>query len=364
MSSQHSIPPLRDLPRSSLVQRKEHLMAEVARERKPRLALPAFSRRRPRVALIAAAGACGAAGIAAFAISLSGSGPNTSRSPFLAQSLRGPVWSAYPSVANWGGGALSLTCSRIVQVVFGCKGILTVPATSQAQPVAASSSGESVTTVIEGGSVRQQRLLQSIIDGMQPNAIMTLALVSSRAGVTLRMRGMDESAKTLWQESLVAAAFRDRAKAAGGPIGVSLENGDSNGALIPPGPATALPAAKPGDAESARERVQAAAAKTSADLSELVIYQPDGVAVALTLKTGNPAAFLVHEMPAFLADLGDRWQDYDGVFVRLIDDSGATVWETSSVGRTQSGSVGSREDLAGCSPVANWGSTPPPCPEK
>jgi hypothetical protein len=197
---------------------------------------------------------------------------------------------------------------------------------------------------------------------MRPTTIDEIHVVGTGKRLALRMTAT-HSLRTLWEESLVAAAFRDRMNAAGSNVTVALVNGEGSG-VIPPGPAVALAAAKPGEAEAARERFEKAAAKIAVTLDELTIYRPDGIAVAATLKSGDPAAFLVHQMPTFLAALGDRWRDYDGTYIRLVDDSGATVWETSSTGRISSGAVGSREDLAGCSPVANWGPTPPPCPAK
>ena len=171
--------------------------------------------------------------------------------------------------------------------------------------------------------------------------------------------------RSLWEESLVAGAFRDRAQAAGDVVKVLLVNGEASG-VIPPGPATALPRAKPGAAKAARERFESAAAKIGEPLRSLTIYQPDGVAVAATFESSDPASFLVKRMPGFLAALGDRWRDFDGTHIRLTDASGATVWETSSAGRVSEGSVGSREDLAACGPVQSWGSYPgpPPCSAK
>lgn len=131
--------------------------------------------------------------------------------------------------------------------------------------------------------------------------------------------------------------------------------------LIPPGPATPLPAATPQAVATARRTFEEAAAKIGVKLDELTIYEPDGVAASATLRSTAPAGFLKHEMPIFLAAIGDRWSDYDGVYLRVVDGSGSTVWETSTASRIMTGSVGSRVDLAGCSPVANWGGAPRPC---
>jgi hypothetical protein len=45
-------------------------------------------------------------------------------------------------------------------------------------------------------------------------------------------------------------------------------------------------------------------------------------------------------MAKFLDGIGDRWHDYDGVYVRLVDEDGITVWETSTVARTAIGAAG------------------------
>jgi hypothetical protein len=261
----------------------------------------------------------------------------------------------------------SFGCESAVQVIFGCNGIITVPA--PASGAQATHSKAPSTTAIDGGTPAQQALLHSIIDAMQPNTIDKIHIVASGRNIVLRMTPVSlrmtgvHSIRTYWEEALVAAAFRDRTNTGGPKLAVAVENGADRG-VIAPGPASALPTARPEDAKAARQRFKGAAAKIGVSLDELTIYQPDGVAVAATLKSGDPAAFLAHQMPMFLAALGDRWRDYDGTYIRLVDDSRTTVWETSSTGRISSGSVGSRQDLAGCSPVANWGRTPPPCPAK
>jgi hypothetical protein len=42
-------------------------------------------------------------------------------------------------------------------------------------------------------------------------------------------------------------------------------------------------------------------------------------AVAATFESNGPASFLVRKMPAFLAAVRDRWRDYDGTYIGLID---------------------------------------------
>jgi hypothetical protein len=199
---------------------------------------------------------------------------------------------------------------------------------------------------------------------MQPTVISQITITGSDNDVALHFSAPSDTwARALWEEGLVAGAFRDRTNAAGDNLDVSVFGADANGASVPPGPATPLPAANSDAAGAARQLFENAAAKVDVSFDELTIYQPDGIAVAATIQSNDPASFLVNQMPTFLAALGDRWKNFDGTYITLVDASGQTVWETSTNGRTSSGSVGSSPDLAGCSPVANWsGFTTPSCP--
>ncbi len=361
MTTPLSPPPLRDLPPGRLERRRQHLLSEIARGRQSDLSFGLLASRRARfIAALAGVGAAAAA--AAIVISLSGGPSSHSSQPFLVQGVRGPAWGAY--APNWGGG-VNLACATITQTLFGCGGIATLSNAAGAQPTAPTThAGRKAPIDIVGGTTEQQSLLRSIADNMRTTAVTRIEIRGSGSNVLLRMQAPDTSMRTLWEETLIAGAFRDQAKLAHQASTVSLVNGESSG-TIPPGPVTPLPAAKSGDAERTRNTIIDAAGTTSgATLEDLTIYRPSGVAVAVTLKAKDPASFLVHEMPRFLAAIGDLWHDYDGVYVRLLDDSGTTVWETSTAGRTSTGAVGSRADLAGCSPVANWGPTPAPCPAK
>ena len=65
---------------------------------------------------------------------------------------------------------------------------------------------------------------------------------------------------------------------------------------------------------------QDAAAKTGVSPDELTIYRPDGIAVAATLKSDDPASFLAHQMRPFLDALGDH-SNLDGTYISLADGS-------------------------------------------
>jgi len=248
-------------------------------------------------------------------------------------------------------------------LLFLCRGAVKVPHAQQ--PLAPTPATPAQSTDVQGGSEVQRALLRRIVSGTRPTSIRKIVLVpSNRGGLTLEIRAPDRSLRTLWQGWLIAGAFRDRLKAAGHPTAISLRDGDSNGAALPPELSAPPRPATPEDLQSARRTFEDAAAAIGSRLEELTIYRPDGVAVAATLKSADPARFLVRQMPRFLAALGDRWSDYDGTYIRLVDGSGSTVWEASTNARTPTGAIGVREDIAGCSPIAaHWGyPSPPPCP--
>jgi len=231
--------------------------------------------------------------------------------------------------------------------------------------VTSAAGGAAAGTEITGGTSAQQALVQSIISGMQPTVIEKIEINDDGSDVALHYTAPpDRWNRAIWEESLVTGAFRDLSDAAAQNGTISVYNGDSNGAS-PPGPMTPLPSAASGDLAAAKQLFENAAAKAGLTLADLTIYQPDGLAVSATLQSDDPASFLLHDMPRFLDALGTSRGNYDGTYISLIDGSGQTVWDNSGNMRISEGSVGSRPDLAGCSPVSNWSGFPtPPCPAK
>jgi hypothetical protein len=219
---------------------------------------------------------------------------------------------------------------------------------------------------VSGGTASQQALLREIVAGMQPTVVEKIEITDSGDDAALHFSAPSgRLSPALWQEGVIAGAFRDRLSALGDKSNVLIFGGDANGVpLNNHGPATPLPPAQPGDAAAAKQLFENAAAKTGVSFDHLVIHQPDGIAVVATFRSDDPASFLVHQMPTFLGALGDH-SNLDGTYISLEDGSGQPVWETSSNDRISEGSVGSRPDLAGCSPVSNWsGFKTPPCPAK
>ena len=322
MTDEISFPPFHDPAPGELGKRRQHLLSEVTR--RPERTLSIFTLRRPRVAVLVGVVVALAASAATLSIVL-GSGSVAEAAPLLVQTPSGKT--------------------------------VSVLATS---PTAA-------TTEIVGGTESEQALMRKIIAGMQPTVIEKIEIVSSGNDVALHFTFTGRSMQAFWEDSLVAAAFRDRAQAAGDNLSISIYDVMARGgASIPPGMAT-LPSAQPGDVAAARRFFEDAAAAAGVSLDSLTVYEPDGIAVAATFASSDPASFLVHQMPDFLAALGAHQNDFDGTYISLVDGNGHTVWGTYWNSRSPQGSVGSTPALVGCSPVANWGppvgeSPPPPCP--
>ena len=319
MTDQISFPPLHDPAPGELEKRRHHLLSEVTR--RPERTSSIFSPPRARLAILVGAVVALAAAAATLSIVL-------------------------------GGGSVAEAAPLLVRTPSGKT--VSVPADS---PTAAA------TTEIVGGTESEQALMRKIVAGMQPTVIEKVEIVSNGNDVALHFTFTGQSMQAYWEDSLVAAAFRDRVQAADATLSVSIYDGAANGASIPPDFPT-LPSAQPGDAAAARRLFEGAAAQAGVSLDSLTVYQPDGIAVAATFASSDPAPFLVHQMADFLAALGAHRNDFDGTYISLVDGSGHTVWETYWNTLGSQGSVGSTPALAGCGPVTHgWGQVNPPvCP--
>jgi hypothetical protein len=338
------LPPQRNLPPGHLEVRRRMLLAETAR--KPKAV-------RGRVVVLATGVASALVAAAALAVALDRQTTTTreAEAPYLLAVIQSPEWAVHNTTNPF--------CEGDEEELFGCGGFVNVPEEAP-RSISQPPSTFSETTEITGGTKSRRRLLRAIVRPTRPSSITRIELESAPRLVRLRMTALDDSSYTRWQEGLIASAFRDRLLAGGREVEVELENGEQSGPL-PGGPAT-LPGAGKNTAAAARRRFEEAAAASGAMLGTLTILKPYGVAVVATIESADPAAFLSRSMPEFLAAIGDPWEDYDGVDIRVVDAEGNSVWEFSTVGRTSTGAVGGREDLLNCGPIGVWGASAPPCP--
>jgi hypothetical protein len=337
-----SIPPERDLPAGHLEARRQHLLAEAGADGRgvaiPRL--PSLEAVRDRRVWLPAAAACATALVATFvALRPFENGPRQSASA--APSRPVPV-----SVARTGPGdtwRATAPASLVSIDVPSAVGRALHPSAE-----------------ISGGTSAQQALVRTILGRMPGNLITRVEIVTTaggQSGVTLRFTGTSsDEIRSEWEEHLVAGAFRDLSAEAGLPRVLGYP---------PPWPVTAAHA--PDAAAALEATLRSAARSVQAEVVALTIYRPDGLAPLVVLgvpASTSPADFLRVGLPKFLSALGDRWRDYDGTFVEVVDHDQSFVWAAGTAPRASEGSVGTRPDLAGCSPVANWGPSPPPCPAR
>jgi hypothetical protein len=108
-----------------------------------------------------------------------------------------------------------------------------------------------------------------------------------------------------------------------------------------------------------RHRVLSVATATDATLVRIRIWRRTSpLAVELVVATNvDPAVYLRHRAELLVRVLAGR-ADY----VKVVDGHGASFFDTGGV--ANEGFVGTPPALEGCSPVKNWGPTPPPCPVK
>jgi hypothetical protein len=343
MKSELQIPPDRPLPSDRADIRRNHLVVEAraALQRSRR-----WSWRRPRVlatGAVAFAAVCVVA--AATTYSLRPGGGN-------GKAVRVVVASAGP-VRTWNGIALPGLCLGVRLFDQSCGTVAPQPTLSiDVSRAPSRARGDGVAIV--GGTSAERKALRQIVDQVPGNSLTRVEIALAPAGhVTLRFAaaGGDEL-HTDWEEMLVAGAYRDRARDEG------LRAVDGFPAPTP------VHAAAADAGTQVQARLRSAAATAGAGVDDIAVGEPNGLAVLLVLRTDNPAVFLKRGLPAVLATLGDRWRDYEGTFVEVVDEDGAFVWGAGTDPRTSHGSVGTRAGLEGCSPIPNWGPTPPPCPVK
>jgi hypothetical protein len=208
---------------------------------------------------------------------------------------------------------------------------------------------------IAGGTSEQQDLLRTILSRMPDNSLTRVSVAPEtrmgETGVGLAIEALPgDFPRSDWEKMLVASAFR----------ALSADRG------LPP--VVGLPSPQAGyspTSETATEveaKIRAAAGAAGAEVVQLQIYQPDGIAPAVILKVDDPGAFLKDRARAFLDASGNQSLNYEGMFIGVVDSNGAFVWETARNLLAMEGSVGTRPDLLGCSPIINLDTVPGPCP--
>jgi len=225
-------------------------------------------------------------------------------------------------------------------------------------------------TRITGATPKQEAVLREILAGLAPTAITTVRVVPAGewapddpSAVALRVDYSDgaDANRAEWDVVLLAKAFAVRSKSLHLPAVAAHETKDGGsglGSLSGAGRERVT-------AEELEASVEAAAKRSGADLVDLKLLKPNGLAFAVTLRTEEPAEFLKHRLRPFLEEVPvPSDAALDGRYVRVVDEKGRGVWSWGLW--PFGGSRWTRPDLEGCSPIVPLGTlldwSPPPCP--
>jgi len=345
MKSEPQIPRDRPFPPGRLGARRKHLLAEVRGDSSRSRTWSWMPDRRPRLLVAALAASAAAVLVAAVAVHELGrdSGKNGGAIHVVVASS-GPV-------RVWNGIALTGPCGT--DALYDPCGAAGPPPTFSIDVPRAVGRGAAGGVELVGGTAAERRTLRQIVEKLPESSLTRVEIVPvTSAGenrVTLRFAAAGgDPLRIDWQEMLVAGAYRDLARA---------ENLRALVGFPPPSPVR-RPAV---DTAKVQARLRSAVVAAGATVDKIAVGEPNGLAVLLILRVSDPAMFLKHGLPGVLDSFGDRWRDYDGTFVEVVDHDGAFVWAAGTAPRTSHGSVGTRAGLEGCSPIVNWGPTPPPC---
>jgi hypothetical protein len=230
---------------------------------------------------------------------------------------------------------------------------------------------------VQGGSQRERDLLRTVTRGMDRTTLTRIAIgaVAGRrktdsGGAAVPISFTAEPAATVrrqWDEWIVAGAFSRRLLAAGLPAEV---DGTSRA-----GGFTARPRLKgqPDPKPLTRRKtnaivkaVRAAAKRAGGEVARLEIHRPYGVAVALLVRSADPASFLKNRLRGLMASLDKQRTRLEGLYLAVLDETRRLALEWGSWTRNPAGNYWVRHDLAECSPIeqsAPPGAEPPPdCP--
>jgi hypothetical protein len=228
-------------------------------------------------------------------------------------------------------------------------------------------------TRITGATPKQETILREILTGLEPTAIETVHVVPAgewapddptAVSVRVEYAKTADATRSEWEAVLLAKAFAAHSKSLNLPAVVALDTEDGGEAL---GDEFSDVRRQPITADSVTASVEEAAQQSGAELVDLELLRPHGLAFAVTLRTETPAAFLKHRLRRFLEEIPDpSHAELDGRCVSVIDAEDRHVWSWGLY--PYGGLHWVRPELDGCDPVVPLGSPmdymPPPCPAK
>lgn len=229
-------------------------------------------------------------------------------------------------------------------------------------------------TVIVGGTAGERALLRGIVLRLGGTSIARIAVVpSTKYGVLLEFEPRGTSTtpdqyrvRLQWEESLVAAMYKRRARAAGLRTAV-----DFSGVLHPLQSRElrlATCCLRPFRREHIVTPVRSAVRQAGGKLVELNLFRPADPAFAVVVQAARPAAFVQRRLGRIILALNTvARRRLAGFYVAVTDRTRSVVFAYSALEVLGTYTYFVRPDLLGCAkelPIANEVAPDldPPCP--
>lgn len=233
-------------------------------------------------------------------------------------------------------------------------------------------------TEIVGATPKQREILIEALAGIGETKIDVIEVTPAEKGWTsspdavglgFSAGGRELDMRSEWESWLVAQALAVRSSKLGLPV-VAYVGGRGAG-TTGVGEASPHSPAKPTDEDIKKivRRVEKAARDARAEVDQIQILEPLGLAVAVTLRVSDPAPFLDQRVERFFGEFdgAPNAPEAGDHYLRVVDKDGGRIMELAgaSLGEGSSGSGWVRSDLLGCydpfiSHPVDW--EPPPCP--
>jgi len=223
---------------------------------------------------------------------------------------------------------------------------------------------------ITGATPAQRRVLRSILAGMGRTRITRIELSDAAGGWpegdVVVFRGARNDLRAEWEAHLVGGVFRDRSLRERLPKVAVVAAASGASSVARAKPDSSFHPFRAEDAASVLAGVERAARRSGADLEEVQLLQPEGLAVAARLRVEQPARFLSEDLHTIFEELDADTARYEGRYLEIVDRRGRPVLNEFGASRLHWGGGGPVDRrYSGCAFLgisAPVGYKPPPCP--
>jgi hypothetical protein len=268
----------------------------------------------------------------------------------------------------------------LLPIAAACGARTQTGGTARSSPMVVTSVKPSeVTTKIVGATPNQREILVDALAGIGETNIDVIEVAPAEKGwatdepdaigLGFSTDEGEQDMYSLWQSELIAHVLAVRSSELDLPV-VAYAGGLGGGtSAVGKASESKPPAPTDDDLKQMVGKVEKAAQQAGAEVDEVRILEPRGVAIAVTLRVSDPAEFLDRRFPEFLSAFGGPPNGPEGrnQYVKVVDAKRKPIVELAGaqVGDGGTGSGWVRPDLIGCyypamSRPTRW--EPPPCP--